>query len=275
MIKERFVKISESITDWDWYQDSNTSRLFIHCIIKANWKDGKFQGKEIKRGSFVTSTKKLSLELGLSEQNIKTAIKHLKHSGDITSKGQSKYSIITVLNYDKWQKSNKQSNSQNNNEANEHVTSNQPASNQQVTTIVEVLEEVERVEEVESNDTRASELTPTKVIENFTKNKNLITSLKQFRDMRKTIKKPITTERAMNDRLNELMKLSNDENIQIEIVNQSVDNCWQRFYELKNAAMISDKKKSDTNNQDKMSDAERQKLLDEVNEMKEKLKKGD
>ena len=49
-----FIKIDRGILDWEWYSDINTTRLFIHLILKANWKDGRFQGQEIKRGSFVT-----------------------------------------------------------------------------------------------------------------------------------------------------------------------------------------------------------------------------
>ena len=69
--------------NWEWYKDSNTKDLFIHCLISANWKDGKFEGRVIKRGSFVTGRKKLAEELGMSEQQIRTALKHLISTGEI------------------------------------------------------------------------------------------------------------------------------------------------------------------------------------------------
>lgn len=147
----RFIKVSGSLIDWEWYQDGNTVRLWLHCLIKANWKEGKFKGKTIERGSFVTSVNKLSIQLGLSEQNIKTALRHLKDSGNITSKGFSKYSIITVVGYDEQQRSNKQSNLQTNQQDKEQVTFNQPTTKQQLTTIVEVLELLEVIEEVDIN----------------------------------------------------------------------------------------------------------------------------
>ena len=124
-----FIKLNRSIINFEWYLKPNTYRLFIHCLLKANWKDGKFEGKTIKRGSFVTSLDKLSLELGLTTQQIRTSISHLKSTNNITSKSHSKYRIITVLNYNDYQDNNKQDNSQ--------VTSNQQASNKQVTTIEE------------------------------------------------------------------------------------------------------------------------------------------
>ena len=59
-MKGDYVKINRSLLEWGWYQDKNTCRLFIHMLLKANWKDGFFLGIEIKRGSFVSSLAKLS-----------------------------------------------------------------------------------------------------------------------------------------------------------------------------------------------------------------------
>ena len=70
-----FVKLNRNILDWEWYSEPCTRGLFIHCILKANWKDGSWQGQPCKRGQFITSLQKLSIETGYSVQNIKTALK--------------------------------------------------------------------------------------------------------------------------------------------------------------------------------------------------------
>ena len=49
--------------------------------------------------------------------------------------------------------------------------------------------------------------------------------------MRKSIKKPLT-ENALKRTLKKLDQLSNDELIQIKILQQSVDYCWQGVFEL-------------------------------------------
>ena len=85
-MKGDYVKINRSLLEWGWYQDKNTCRLFIHMLLKANWKDGFFLGIEIKRGSFVSSLAKLSEETNLSVREIRTAIKHLESTGEVTSK---------------------------------------------------------------------------------------------------------------------------------------------------------------------------------------------
>jgi len=93
------VLTHRSLFDWQWYKNSNVSRLFFHCILKANWKDGMFEGISIKRGSFVTSLKALSIELGLSEKQIRTAIDKLIMTNEISQNVTNKYRVITVENY--------------------------------------------------------------------------------------------------------------------------------------------------------------------------------
>ena len=124
-----FVKLSRNILDWEWYTEPCTRALFIHCILKANWKDGSWQGQPCKRGQFITSLQKLSSETGYSVQNIKTGLKHLISTGELTSQSTNKYRIITVCNYDKYQVTNKQDN--------KVLTINQQSTNNQLTTIEE------------------------------------------------------------------------------------------------------------------------------------------
>lgn len=107
-----YIKIYRSLLDWEWYTDINTCRLFIHMLLKANWKDGKFKGEEIKRGSFVSSIRTLSAETGLTEREVRTAIMHLKSTQEVTCKSHSKYSVFTVVNYDLFQISDTQNDNQ-------------------------------------------------------------------------------------------------------------------------------------------------------------------
>lgn len=94
----------------------------------------------------------------------------------------------------------------------------------------------EVVEEIEGEQPQKNEKAPTIIttINSFTDNTELRQSIKDYLIMRKKIKKPVTTVRTIQERLNELKSLSDIVDIQIQIVNQSVDNCWQKFYELKN-----------------------------------------
>lgn len=98
-----YVKIHRKILEWGWYKDINTFRLFIHMLLKANWKDGQFKGTTVPRGSFVSSIDKLSEETVLTKREIRTAISHLKSTGEVTVKTTNKYSVFTVQNYNLYQ----------------------------------------------------------------------------------------------------------------------------------------------------------------------------
>lgn len=61
----------------------------------------------------------------------------------------------------------------------------------------------------------------------------LLSAFTEFAEMRKTIKKPITTEATVKRILNKLDKLADTDADKVKILNQSTDNCWQDVYELK------------------------------------------
>lgn len=109
-MEKKWVKLHSKFLNWEWYQDKNTKVLFIHCLLKANWKDGKFEGIDVPRGSFVTSLNSLSEETGLSKQEARTAIKHLISTQEITQLKYSKYTVITIKNYEQYQEANTLSN---------------------------------------------------------------------------------------------------------------------------------------------------------------------
>ena len=107
-----YIKLSRGLLEWEWYTDINTTRLFIHMLLKANWKDGNFKGTTVSRGSFVSSIGKLAGETGLTEREIRTAISHLKKTGEVTSKTTNKFSVFTVVKYDLYQTTDKQNDKQ-------------------------------------------------------------------------------------------------------------------------------------------------------------------
>lgn len=143
-MNEGFIKIYRQLLEWEWYTDTNTKVLFLHCLLKANFKTKKYQKNTVKKGSFVTSLESLSKETGLTIQQTRTALSHLISTGELTSKSSNKNRIITVVNYDKFQEDNKQNNKQLTSKqqtkqqvSNKQSTSNQQATNKQLTTVEE------------------------------------------------------------------------------------------------------------------------------------------
>lgn len=100
---EGYIKISRNILNWEWYNDVTTKILFFHLLLKANYEDAMFQGRVIPRGSLVTSVPHLQVELNLSVQQIRTALKKLKDTGSINIQSTNKYSVIELLHYSDFQ----------------------------------------------------------------------------------------------------------------------------------------------------------------------------
>lgn len=98
-----FIVIRRKILEWEWYQDNNTFKLFLHCIIKANWKEGRFQGRKVNRGQFITSVASLSSETGLSIKSVRNALVKLEDTQEILTKTTNKYTRITVVKYNDYQ----------------------------------------------------------------------------------------------------------------------------------------------------------------------------
>ena len=80
-------------------------------------------------------------------------------------------------------------------------------------------------EEKEKRETYVS------ILDSYTSNDSLKSSLNDFVEMRKKMKG--FTTRAFKLALNKLDELTNDDEEKIKIVNQSVINSWKSFYELK------------------------------------------
>ena len=107
-----FICLYRQITQWEWYQNPNTFRLFVHCLLMANFTDGRFEGKEVKRGQFVTSLPSLSKQTSLSIRQVRVALDHLIMTGELTNKSYTKYRVITVVKYDQYQSNDRQIDSQ-------------------------------------------------------------------------------------------------------------------------------------------------------------------
>lgn len=134
---KEFIKVYRKFMEWEWYTDVNTKTLFIHCLLRANWKPGRWKGINYNAGEFITSLPSLADESGLSIQQVRTSLDKLISTGEITSKTTdsvtgkklTKNRIITINNWNAYQGDNSQVNSQTNSEPNSQATGKQQDSN--------------------------------------------------------------------------------------------------------------------------------------------------
>ena len=138
---EPFIKLYKKMLDWEWYDDTNTKILFLHCLLKANWKSTRWHGIDIEPGQFITSLQTLADETHLSVRQVRVALDHLIMTGELTNKSHSKFRVITVNAWSDYQGNDKQSVKE--------LTNRRQTSDKQVTTVKEY-KELEEYKEIKN-----------------------------------------------------------------------------------------------------------------------------
>lgn len=131
---EGFIYLHRKLLNWEWFDDAIMVKAFVTCLLLANYKEKKWQGHSIERGSFVTSNSNLSKILNLSEMRTRICIKKLKKSQCITSKTTNKFTIISICNYDDYQTLQSIKEQTNEQTDNKQTTNEQQTDNKQITT---------------------------------------------------------------------------------------------------------------------------------------------
>ena len=97
------MKLDRNIRYWRWFKNPKTFLVWIWLITSANIEAHDFEQETIKRGEIATSRKSIAVATGLTEDEVRTALKHLKSTGEITSRIRAKYQVITIVEFDKYQ----------------------------------------------------------------------------------------------------------------------------------------------------------------------------
>jgi len=126
---EGWIKIHRKITEWEWYSDPITKSVFFDLLLTANHEPRRYKGHDILIGQTISGYPAMAKRLGISVQNARTAINHLKSTGELTVQSTNRFSIITLLNYTKYQLTQNETNQQTNSPANSQLTVNQQSTN--------------------------------------------------------------------------------------------------------------------------------------------------
>ena len=131
---EGWIKLHRKIGEWEWHDNPVVLSLFIHLLIMASQKDSEWHGEKIGKGSVVTTIALLAKTTGLSVQNIRTAIKLLKSTNNLTNKTTNKYTVISINNFSNYQQLTRT------------LTNNQQTTNKQTTIPLKEIKIKERKE---------------------------------------------------------------------------------------------------------------------------------
>lgn len=124
-----WVKLWRKSLKSGWLTNPVLWTFWSWCLLKATHKEIDivmgFQQIHLNPGEFIFGRKAASKELKMSQQSIRTCVKNLSLSKNLTIKSTNKFSIISILNWDTYQGQDDDDNQQ----TNQQLTNDQPTAN--------------------------------------------------------------------------------------------------------------------------------------------------
>ena len=148
---EGWIRIHRKIIDVPWFNKSEYVHLWLYLLLKANHKDQEiFIGNEkilVKRGQLLTSRHKLSEVVHIQENKIYRILKCFENEHQIEQHKTPKYTVISIVNYDMYQKTEQVVEQQTNNECTtdeQQMNTNNNENNIYITLFNKYKEQIER-----------------------------------------------------------------------------------------------------------------------------------
>lgn len=156
---ERWVKLYCKIDMWEWADNPFMVALFVRLLTMANPCDASWHGIAIKKGQLITSIDKLAKKTGLSVRQVRTCLKHLKSTNEVTIKPTHCFSLITICKYESYQADTSKSDKVNDKPNDKQATQQRHSSDTAATTDIEyknkdIIEDVTEDTDVSSSESK-------------------------------------------------------------------------------------------------------------------------
>jgi hypothetical protein len=137
MSSQGWIKLHRELLDKPiWLLSSSEQRVVLItllCMANHAEKQWQWQGKPYtcKPGQLITSVKSIKKRCGkgISTQNIRTALRRFKYMGFLTIESTKQNTLITICNWDIYQKDEKANSQTNQQSANNQLTTNNNVKN--------------------------------------------------------------------------------------------------------------------------------------------------
>jgi len=99
-LKGDFVFLHRSLLDSRVFSDEFLLRLWVWCLLKANWKSGWYQNREIKPGQFATGRSSAANEIGVDGSKWYRGMQQLQEFGNIKiTNVNNRFTVVEVVNW--------------------------------------------------------------------------------------------------------------------------------------------------------------------------------
>jgi len=106
-----WIKFHRKFIDSNIGDQPEVGWVWIHLLLRANWEDRQLvNGEILKRGQLIISQRKFSKEIGLTRQQVRTAFLTLSTIRNLTHESTHQGTLISIVNYDKYQSLEDESN---------------------------------------------------------------------------------------------------------------------------------------------------------------------
>lgn len=229
-----WIKLHRKLQDcWIWQENEPFDKrsAWVDLLLSANHSDKKilFNGELIivKRGQVLTSIRKLSAKWSWSVNRVYRYLRLLESDNMLIKESDNDKTLLTIANYDVYQCSEYTDGNTVGNTG--EYKAETPAS-----TPSEHKQECKEDKNAKNEKKQIREPKRKQPEVYYPNDERLNQAFVDFVEMRKKIKKPLVTDRAVTRAMNRLQRLSNGDNdLAIQILEQSIFHDWQDLYELK------------------------------------------
>ena len=240
-----WIKLHRKLLDSEIFASQIGLKIWLWCLMKASHKKrfipikiGKGEAiVTIEKGSFIFGRHSAEKELNISGSTVYKWIKKLQDMGMINIKSDSHYSIITICNYEDYQKKDEQ-----------QVAPIEQPLDSQVTAIEQPRDTYKNVKNVENVE---KEVTPKNsvdsIVSKFGLNEDMGEVVFDWLEYKKERRESYKSERGIKAFVTKLKNLSGD-NVAVakKITEQSFANNWAGIFELKGGNNGKDRRDSET-----------------------------
>lgn len=229
-----WIKLHRKLQDcWIWQEKEPFDKrsAWVDLLLSANHSDKKilFNGELIivKRGQVLTSIRKLSAKWSWSVNRVYRYLRLLESDNMLIKESDNDKTLLTIVNYEVYQclEYTDGNTVGNTGEYKAETPASTPSEHKQ-----ECKED--KNAKNEKKQIREHKRKQTEVY--YPNDERLNQAFVDFVEMRKKIKKQLVTDRAVTRAMNRLQRLSNGDNdLAIQILEQSIFHDWQDLYELK------------------------------------------